>query len=1446
MHHHPAQQLVAALSLVLVTWTTFDAGTLHAQPYWVEKVGGAGNDVVSSVRTAADGSIFVSGEFSGSITVDGTSVQSGGSIDAFVARFTPAGELDWIVRGGGAGIDRGLKVDVHPNGTVAWVGEFTGTATFGDVQLTSQGGTADMFIALLDAESGSVTWAARGGGGAGTDRPSGVSIAPDGSVCVAGEFRGAATWGALSLTSVTDPSTGTPSTDVFVAKYSAAGEEIWVEQGSAKFADRAVDVAHDGSGNIYVTGQFSDTITFDQTHNNILLNASFLLRYDAAGNEQWFRRFGGAGFNHVRDLEIDLNGDLLLTGDQQGTMVFVGAGGPVNVADALPNAYYVLRVSTSGALLDHTTVGSEDAVQVSALACSAEEVAVYGTFRCQFSDLATFYAGDGLFMAAGSEDLFIARHTRSNLDLAEAQQFGGRATKTSGGIAFVEPDQLVFTGGYQNALLFPSTNGFTGQISTPGSGIIGTGVSTYCNDNSYGRYTGIVSEGVVDGFVSRGYVNGRQPYDIWRRTGTGCDRDMLEVCIRQPSDDVCPDTIRNCGPTPLNVLTNYSFANNANANFLGPALTYQWSTGSTAAQINANTSGTYSVTVTSVNGCYQWQDTVVVVILPLPPSPLVSDDVVVNTSSSTPAPLELCDPETAWVWATTTASGATTTWTTPGGQVLVGADSVLVDTTGTYSFIVEAANGCLRTVSIEVDDIPSVPLPDIDVELEISFPADEDGNDTLALCPGEGVEFQYTPSWTINGLSVDSLPEGLTITWGLAPGEPTTVANAEPQTGGLPALNGWVIVDLIVQVSNKPCLEDSIRFTQRDSIFVTFFPATEVTLDLQGPSVICDGEQIILSATCDLCEALLWVGGSFTQISPDSILVNGPGTFSVSGGFTDANGCSFGASDGITVTTPGAFTIAADPVDGIICPNSSATLSTGSTGTDHIWYGPEGPITGQGATLVTTVPGEYYLIMSVGGCEVTSNPVALSNYGTPFLSAPDPSALCGPDDELILQVVAVPGAVITWNAPFSGSASTQTIDSPGTYSVSVSACGIITELSTTVIADPAQVSLLTPGPFVLCDGESVELEATAQAATLNWLPSGTPGGTLLVDASGTFQVVATNASGCTDTSAVITVTQVLFPIPVSVEDTALCAGSVLVLTALGTGPLVWFADADLSTVLGNGMSIALSQSASSTVYVQQRAQGCIGGLDSAFILVRPSPASVPIIGDIDLCLGDDLLLSADAPASTELNWSTPGGSFSGSVLSLVAPGTNAAGVYSLTPAIGPCQGPTTAVDVSINVPQQIELGPEVELCAGGQEVLLLPEGFSNVVWSTGATGPSLAVISSALIGVTAIDPNGCPVAQEIAVVVADCDLIIPNVYSPNGDGWNDGWLAEGGFTEALATIYGRWGNVVYEGDLLRKPWNGKHEDSLEPCPEGVYYYVIGFKRSDGRRFERAGYLQLLR
>ncbi|MBK6830842.1 MAG: hypothetical protein IPG92_08955 [Flavobacteriales bacterium] len=859
---------------VLLLASLLFAPAVKAQPYWVEDLGSGGNDHIADVQVDSDGSIYVTGEFGGTVQFGGASYSSAGSIDFCVARMDPDGNVVWFKQGGGAGIDRGLKVSVGSGSVIAFTGEFLGTATFQAQSMISAGGTADMYVAVLNKSDGALQWIRQGGGSAGTDRPSGVSIGEDGSVCVAGEFRGAASWNGNTLVSMTDPDTGQPSADVFVVSYSGTGAFNWIKKGTAKYADRAVDLVHDPLGNIYITGQFSDTITFDQTHTNTLLNASFLLRMDAQGNEVWFRRFGGAGFNHVRDMVRAPDGRLLLTGDLQGTMMWAGPPS-VTIPSGAANAYYLIAVDPSGQLLANDATGSESGVGVSSLSVAGSDLAVLGRFNCQFTDLTAHYSATGLFMASGTEDLFVARHNAGTFGLIEAQQFGGRSAKAPGAVAHLSPTQVVFTGSFQYELLFPATPGFTADITTGAGGITGTGITTYCDDEDYGFYAGSLPIGLNDGFVARGYVEGREPYDWWRRTGTGCDRSELEPCVRNGTSVECPDTITVCGPAILNVYTRYSYATGVAAHYLGPTPTYLWNNGSSAPSIGASTTGWYWCTVSTANDCWEWTDSVYVVVNAPPALPQVSDDVVLNTATTNPQTIILCHPETHWVWSPNASAGASYYWTDPLG-VVVNSDSIVVDTTGTYTFALIGSNGCVRYVDLDVIDNPSPVMPDLGLDLGIAFGDDTDLNDTLYLCPNGAVEYTFTPNWSISGLPDQELPDGLTMTWSLAPLPPNNPGSGEEQSGQVSIDGpGWYVLNFWIRIVNAPCGEDTLEFFETDSIYVDVFDAASVDVLLSGPTVLCDGDTTFLIASCAACDSLWWTGDG-VPFGTDSLQVSAP------------------------------------------------------------------------------------------------------------------------------------------------------------------------------------------------------------------------------------------------------------------------------------------------------------------------------------------------------------------------------------------------------------------------------------------------------------------------------------------------------------------------------------------------------------------------------------------
>jgi gliding motility-associated-like protein len=94
--------------------------------------------------------------------------------------------------------------------------------------------------------------------------------------------------------------------------------------------------------------------------------------------------------------------------------------------------------------------------------------------------------------------------------------------------------------------------------------------------------------------------------------------------------------------------------------------------------------------------------------------------------------------------------------------------------------------------------------------------------------------------------------------------------------------------------------------------------------------------------------------------------------------------------------------------------------------------------------------------------------------------------------------------------------------------------------------------------------------------------------------------------------------------------------------------------------------------------------------------------------------------------------------------------------------------------------------------------------------------------------ITAIDSFGNESAPSAPVIVDNCiKYSIPNVFSPNGDGFND-ILRPYEYQDVERVdmqIFNRWGQLIFQTDNPDLNWNGKHKDTDELVSPGVYYYI---------------------
>lgn len=103
----------------------------------------------------------------------------------------------------------------------------------------------------------------------------------------------------------------------------------------------------------------------------------------------------------------------------------------------------------------------------------------------------------------------------------------------------------------------------------------------------------------------------------------------------------------------------------------------------------------------------------------------------------------------------------------------------------------------------------------------------------------------------------------------------------------------------------------------------------------------------------------------------------------------------------------------------------------------------------------------------------------------------------------------------------------------------------------------------------------------------------------------------------------------------------------------------------------------------------------------------------------------------------------------------------------------------------------------------------------------------------------------CSHADSVVIKVSESALYAPNVFTPNGDGFNDEFrVAYKSIIEFDCWVFNRWGSKIYHWSDPQKGWDGTYKGKA--VPEGAYFYVIKAKGSDGIDYNLKGDVNLLR
>ena len=246
--------------------------------------------------------------------------------------------------------------------------------------------------------------------------------------------------------------------------------------------------------------------------------------------------------------------------------------------------------------------------------------------------------------------------------------------------------------------------------------------------------------------------------------------------------------------------------------------------------------------------------------------------------------------------------------------------------------------------------------------------------------------------------------------------------------------------------------------------------------------------------------------------------------------------------------------------------------------------------------------------------------------------------------------------------------------------------------------------------------------------------------------------------------------------------------------------------------------------------------GCIRmGIDSIYL--KEYDLSIELGSDIALCEGESLVLDATTAGATYLwqdNSTDP-------TLTVTQSGTYWSQVT---------QGGVTVSDtivVTFDPLPEVDLGDDITICEDDSLKLDVTNANASYLWQDGSTSPTYSSSEASVIWVE-VTRGVCTVSDTLVMQEENCEvsLILPNVFTPNGDSKNDLFepIERVGIASMDTHIFNRWGQEVYQSDKLDIEWQGTLDS--RNIPVGGYFWVVNYTDRWGNSGVQKGHLTLLR
>lgn len=262
-----------------------DAG----QHLWTRIFGTSEDDSAAGVCADPDGNVYVAGTTYGTF---------GGDADLFVVKYTPDGSNVWTRIWGSADADNAVGIAAGSNGI------FVAGHTLGMIDGQTNAGNGDVCLTLLNM-AGTLQWT-RLWGSPECEMPSSVAVDNQGCALV------------VATTFATQQPNGvdTGSSDCQMIKVNGAGDTVWVRQWGSPRGDTSAGVCVGGNNDVYACGS-AGAVMDGEVYAGF--EDVFVTRFSAAGERQLSRLWGSDQTENGAGITVDSLGNVYVVGATAGS-----------------------------------------------------------------------------------------------------------------------------------------------------------------------------------------------------------------------------------------------------------------------------------------------------------------------------------------------------------------------------------------------------------------------------------------------------------------------------------------------------------------------------------------------------------------------------------------------------------------------------------------------------------------------------------------------------------------------------------------------------------------------------------------------------------------------------------------------------------------------------------------------------------------------------------------------------------------------------------------------------------------------------------------------------------------------------------------------------------------------------------------------------------------------